>query len=192
MAYTAADIGKEPGPLRWTNERFLALVESGVIAEGRPIELIDGKVLETMPQGKLHNMLFLALQRAFAGYDFRPRLMAVQTTLNLPRDTVVDPEFALLTAAYDLANLPNPGDVEWVVEVSVTSRHIDHGPKKAAYAAAGIPIYWIVDAQDRGIWVFTQPEEGEYRDQQFFPAGSELEVPVIGAMLATAEVFRWE
>ena len=51
--------------MRWTVARFMALVESGVIPEGRGVELLAGQVVTEMPQGKLHFLLFRALQLAF-------------------------------------------------------------------------------------------------------------------------------
>ena len=179
----------EPGPLRWTNERYLALVESGVIEEGRGVELIDGQVVTSMPQGKLHNLLFLALQQAFRRIDFGDFLIATQTTIILRQGNTYDPEFALLRAEYDPRELPKGEDVLWAVEVSVTSRRTDLNEKKAGYAAAGVPEYWVVDAAKRGVWVFTNPVEGDYRRGTFVPSGEPILVPGAGAMLDTGAIF---
>ena len=179
----------EPAPLFWTNERYMALVESGVIEEARHIELIDGQVVTSMPQGKLHNLLFLALQRAFAALGLFERGLAVQTTVILRQGNTYDPEFALLRAEYDSHELPRSEDVLWAVEVSVTSRRTDLNSKKAGYAAAGVPEYWVVDAVQRGIWVFTNPIEGEYRQGTFVPAGESLVVPVLRVNLDTNAIF---
>lgn len=179
----------EPAPLRWSNERYLALVESGVIEESRSIELIDGQVVISMPQGKVHNLIFLALQRAFAASGLFERGLAVQTTVVLREGNTYDPEFALLRAEYDPRELPRAEDVLWAVEVSVSSRNADLGSKKAGYAGAGIPEYWVVDAVKRGVWVFTNPVEGDYRKGTFFPMGEPLEIPAIGATLDTGTIF---
>lgn len=189
MVVALADIGKEPEPLRWSNERYLALVESGVIEETRHIELIDGQVVISMPQGKLHNLLFLALQQAFRKIDFGDLIIATQTTVVLREGNTYDPEFALLRAEYDSSELPRGGDVLWAVEVSVSSRSTDLNAKKAGYAAAGVPAYWVVDAMKRGVWIFTEPVEGEYRRGVFVPAGEPLTIPGIGAVLHTGAIF---
>ena len=189
MIALLADIGKAPEVLVWSNERYLALVESGVIPESRGIELIDGQVTIHMPQGKLHNLLFLALQQAFRKIDFGELMIATQTTVVLREGNTYDPEFALLRAEYDTSELPRGEEVLWAVEVSVTSRATDLGPKKAAYAEAGVPEYWVVDALKRGIWSFNDPVDGEYRRALFTPAGETMTVPVIGAALDTAAIF---
>ena len=189
MRVALSDIGAEPAPLRWSSERYLTLIESGVIPEGRGVELIDGQVILFMPQGKLHNLLFLALQQAFRRVDFGEATIAAQTTLVMTEGNTFDPEFALLRAQYEREELPRPEDVLWVVEVAVTSRDIDLGPKKHAYAAARIPEYWVVDALKRGVWTFTEPADGEYRRAVFTPAGSSMTIPFIGAPLDTGAIF---
>ena len=189
MTVALSDVGAEPAPLRWSNERYLALVESGVIEETRHIELVDGQVVISMPQGKLHNLLFLALQKAFRLIDFGDLTIATQTTVVLREGNTYDPEFALLRAEYDPSELPRAEDVLWAVEVSVSSRRTDLGDKKAGYAAAGVETYWVVDAARRGVWVFTSPVEGDYRQATFVPAGEPLTLPVVGATLDTGAVF---
>ena len=189
MVFAESRIGEEPALLRWSNERYLALVESGVIEETRHIELIDGQVVISTPQGKLHNLLFLALQQAFRKIDFGDLIIATQTTVVLHEGNTYDPEFALLRAEYDPKELPRGEDVLWAVEVSVRSRGTDLGSKKAGYAAVSVPEYWVVDAAKRGIWVFTNPVDGEYRIGVFVPAGEPIQVPGIGATLDTAAIF---
>lgn len=179
----------EPAPLRWSNERYLALVESGAIAEGHGVELIDGQVTTSTSQGKLHGFSFLALQRAFATMGAFANGLSVQPTVIVAEGEVYDPEFVLLRLEYTATDLPQAADLLWVIEVSVTSRRTDLGAKKAAYACAGIPTYWVVDAIKRGVWVFTNPVDGEYRNGVFAPAGESIQVPVLGTPLDSATIF---
>lgn len=190
MTVALADIGAEPAPLRWSNERYLALVESGVIPEGRGIELIDGQLMVQMPQGELHQFLFFALQVAFEAMRAAGQGLRAQPTIQVAEGQTYDPEFALLRPeARTLRRLPQGDEILWIVEVGVSSRTIDLGPKKAAYAAAGIPDYWVVDAAKRGVWTFTDPADGEYRKATFLPAGEAIPVPHLGATLDTGAVF---
>lgn len=175
--------------MRWSNERYLALVESGVIEEGRGVELIDGQVIESMPQGKLHYLVCLALQRVFEAMGATAQGLSTQPTIILQDGDIYDPEFVLLRPEFTAQDLPHAQDILWVVEVSVTTRRIDLGPKKAAYARGGIPEYWVVDAEKRGVWVFREPHDGVYASERFTPAGEPLMVPVVGATLDTGAVF---
>lgn len=190
MTVALSEIGAEPAPLVWSNARYMALVESGVIEEGRGVELIDGQVIETMPQGELHQYLFFALQAAFESMRAASQGMRSQPTIQIAEGQTFDPEFALLCPeAVRLRRLPRGDEVLWAVEVSVTSRRIDLGPKKAAYARAGVPHYWVFDTVQPGVHAFADPAEGTYRSERFVPADASLEVPFLGATLDLATVF---
>ncbi len=52
---------------------------------------------------------------------------------------------------------PSPEDIALLVEVSETPLNRDRSFKKRLYAQAGIPVYWIVNLQDRRVEVYTQP-----------------------------------
>ena len=139
--------------------------------------MIDGTIFADPPQGGEHFALFLALQETLIPLGARGG-----STVILSKENLFDPD-------YDLRELPTGEDVLWAVEVSVSSRATDLGPKKAGYAAAGVPTYWAVDALQCGVSVFTNPVDGEYRDGTFVPAGEPLSVPVVGTTLDTASIF---
>ena len=94
------ELAARPPLMRWTVERFMALVEFGVIPERRGIELLDGQVVTEKPQGKLHFLLFLALQRAFETMEAAKHGLATQPTILFQGDSALNPEFALLRAEY--------------------------------------------------------------------------------------------
>lgn len=167
----------------------MALVDSGVVPEGRGIELLDGQVVTEMPQGKLHFLIFRALQIAFEAMGAARHGLVTQPTILFSGDSALDPEFALLRPEYEAQDLPHPEDVRLVIEVSVTSLGYDLGDKKRTYAQADIPEYWVFDASRRGIWVFSDPIGGDYGQSRFAPAGEPLEVPQIGLPLETARLF---
>jgi Uma2 family endonuclease len=52
---------------------------------------------------------------------------------------------------------PGPEDIGLLVEVADTSLERDRGWKKRIYAAAEIPVYWIVNLVERHVEVFTGP-----------------------------------
>lgn len=182
------DTAEQPPLMRWTTERFLALVESGIIHEGRGVELVDGQVVTEMPQGELHLIALRVLQRALAasgGFEFG---MMVAPTLVLAGDNSFDPEIAFLSSAeYD--GLPRGKDVRFVIEVSDSSRAYDLGRKRDVYAAAGIPHYWVVDVVKRGIWDFSRPVDGLYALTRFVATGETIEIPLLEKPLSVESLF---
>lgn len=73
-----------------------------------------------------------------------------------------------------------PTDVLMTVEV--TSRDADTNrrdrvEKPDGYAAAGIPVYLLVDREACSVTVFTEPEKGTYRSATTRPFGAVVELP---------------
>lgn len=177
-------------PFRWSNEQFLALIEAGIVPNGNGIELIDGQLMETGPQGECHLLLFWALQRALASFGGFDKGLAVRPTVVLHGGNVFDPEFAILSRSYrPESGLPKASDVLFVAEVAVSALRYDLGAKKSAYAVAGIRDYWVVDGNRRGVWAFSDPVNGAYLCEEFFGAESDIQVPVLGKMISLASIF---
>lgn len=177
-------------PFSWSSERYLAMVEAGIMPEGRGIELLDGQLVETMPQGKIHWFIYVALQRVFASLGAFGKGLVVQPTIILGPQNVVDPEFAVLVEPFEPdLNLPPASQILLVVEVSVTSLAYDLNEKKAAYASSGIPEYWVFDGVRSGVWAFSDPRDGQYHTEQFHQASGELTLPQDGGTVSLSSVF---
>ncbi len=56
----------------------------------------------------------------------------------------------------------HPTSAELVVEVAVSSHHLDRGRKAELYAQADVPEYWVVDVPGRAVEAFTAPAGGRY------------------------------
>ncbi|MFI2425998.1 Uma2 family endonuclease [Streptomyces sp. NPDC018955] len=69
-----------------------------------------------------------------------------------------------------------------LMTVEVTSHDADthqrdRVEKPGGYAAAGIPVYLLVDREDRTVTVFSAPEGGRYRLQVNKPFGAMIDLP---------------
>ncbi|MFE2261825.1 Uma2 family endonuclease [Streptomyces griseosporeus] len=53
----------------------------------------------------------------------------------------------------------------------------DRVEKPGGYAAAGIPVYLLIDRDDCSLVVFNQPEDGHYRHEEKLPFGATVELP---------------
>ena len=173
-----------PQPLRWTAERYLLLIESGIIVDGALTELVDGEVVESVPQGNRHFQTFRLLQEAFRALGV-PGLI-VSPTIQVSEFSVVDPEFALIRQS-SFNHLPTASETVWVVEVSDSSLQHDLTVKEKIYAEAGIPVYWVVNVNNRQIHVFTNPINGRYSRCEI--QAEFAVVPVDGQNLSVADLF---
>lgn len=159
------------------------------------LEFINGKVqVKPAPDGN-HGEIFMWLVR---------QCMQQRPELSLY------PEMGLKAEAYrkgrarpDGALAPDEhfvGQGEWaepdgvLMTVEVTSRDRDANrrdriEKPDGYAAAGIPVYLLVDREDRTVTVFTDPEGGRYRRLVNHLFGAVVEIPdPVGITLETDEL----
>ena len=163
MVETLTDIhavAEGPLPKRWTREEYLGMAEKGLLGEGSRTELIDGQILDKMPQGNAHilavKLLFYALQAAFSEESH----LAVQSTLPLSDDAMPEPDLLVLRGSprdYKGRDPDPKTDILLLVEVSDTTLAFDRADKVRLYAANGIPEYWILDLRHRTLEVRRRP-----------------------------------
>ncbi|WP_188191261.1 Uma2 family endonuclease [Nonomuraea sp. SYSU D8015] len=127
----------------------------------RQVEVVDGQAIRCEPPSRLHqkvarhltNMLELATVRHGAEHEERLEAnMDFDVLLwELPRAQIRRPDAALFRCAPEEEN-PLPAHlVLLVVEVVSGTGRVDTVGKRAEYAAAGIPWYWIVRLDDQGV-----------------------------------------
>lgn len=156
------------------------MADAGLFANER-VELLDGTIVTMSPhtthRAAVLHRLGKALARALADrFDVRTQLPVVLDDWSEPEPDVVvcraDPR------DYESAH-PCPDDVVLVCEVAVSSLAFDRTRKAAAYAASGIPTYWIVDVDARVIEVRDDPDPTtrRYRRERRFEDGATIDAP---------------
>ncbi len=113
--------------------------------DGRRYELIGGAIVMTPVPGVDHQRISYRLQRLLA--DAWPEMeVFAAPDVDLPGGQRVEPDLVVVERGRTGPRLDLP--VTLVVEIvspgSVTN---DRVTKRATYAAAGIPAYWIVDPE---------------------------------------------
>jgi Uma2 family endonuclease len=114
----------------------------------RPTELIDGRVVEMNPIGAAHLTVVSRLQDRLVPALERGRVK-VQQPLRIPDFDEPQPDLAVLTRPLDL-RIPEPGDVELVIEVSDSTLAGDRRDKLPRYLAAGLQV-WIVNIHNHAM-----------------------------------------
>ena len=147
------------------------------------LEFIEGRVVvKPMPDGNHSEICMWLLERCMQA---RP-------------DVRLHPARGLRTEAYrngraraDAVLVPRgslKGRGEWsdaedvLMAVEITSydsdtNQRDRVEKPDGYAAAGIPVYLLIDRDDGTVTVFSDPEDGRYRLQLNKPFGATVELP---------------
>jgi Uma2 family endonuclease len=139
-------------------DEYEELIRLGVF-EGEPVELLGGELLHMSPQGRLHEWPIVELNRQLAplmaaGYDVRVQLLLRVDDRSLP-----EPDVAVTDR---VVRGGRPSTAHLVVEVAVTSQRLDLVHKAPRYAAAGIPMYLVVDVPAERAVLHTDPTAEGY------------------------------
>jgi len=181
----------ERGFFRLSVADYHDLGERGILTPEDRVELIDGylviKPMHNSPSASTVVRIARYLDRAVpAGFVVRSQVPITLATSEPEPDAVVA-RGDLRT--YDFHH-PKAADVVLAVEVSDSSLRIDREYKSGLYAAAGIPVYWIVNIPEAKVEVYTEPsgpsEAPGYAKRQDF--GSSESVPLILDASAVAQL----
>ena len=135
------------------------LTRLGILTTEDRVELIDGYVVNKMPQNDPHvstiGRLTEDLMRAVP-VGWRVHIQLPITLAN----GEPEPDGAVVRGdrrTYDTRK-PTGADFGVVIEVADTTLRFDRRFKMAEYAAAGIPVYWVVNLADGQVEVYTDPD----------------------------------
>lgn len=149
---------------RFSTEKYLQMVDAGVLGPSDKVELIGGVIVDMSPAGKPHNQFLILMVDLFAPL-LEEYQVAIQATLPLDDGNVFDPDFMLLSRKAEgyKQQYPRPEDVQLLIEASGTSLKRDQEVKLPVYASAGIQEYWIADLEQEEVVVHREPEGATYR-----------------------------
>jgi Uma2 family endonuclease len=179
---------------KFTLDEYHKMIETGVLADGEPYELLEGHLVRKMSRGIPHDRAIQALTKRFvrllpAGWDVRAQCAVTMTAGSEP-----EPDFALVRgdeSTYQNRH-PHPSDIGLLVEVSASSLSIDRSDKGRIYARDNVPVYWVVNVIDKVIEVYTQPsgpgEQPSYGKRDDYPSGTAVPVVLSGAAVGTITV----
>ncbi|MGC8642151.1 MAG: Uma2 family endonuclease [Isosphaeraceae bacterium] len=179
-------------------DQYDQMVETGVIGEDEPVELLGGVLVRQMPKYPRH---------VFPTEETRIRLEKIvpagwyvrqEGPVRIP--AVDEPEPDVAVARGDSRTYrkrhPGPKDIALVVEVAAVRGSLTQarGDKLSAYARAAIPIYWIINLTRKPgvVEVYTRPTRTRgYRRQQDYKARDLVPVVIDGrevGQIAVAEL----
>jgi Uma2 family endonuclease len=165
------------------------MIEEGILREGAPIELIDGILVrkdrsdwgsDPMSHGARHAYCLQQLRKLEQHLERSNCHLRLQLPITLSDHREPEPDGAIVvgTTADYLNRHPTRSDCGMVIEVSDSSLVYDQSVKQAIYAAAGIPIYLIVNIPENRIELYSNPTDNDsgYLNRTDFHRGSTLEI----------------
>jgi Uma2 family endonuclease len=175
-------------PMRVSVERYHQLIRQGFFAENEQCELLEGVIVEKMTKHPQHAY---ATRKCYA---LLSKLLPANWHLtNQDPITLVnsepEPDIAVVRGTLEnyATRHPGAGDVALVIEVADSSLPTDRY-KAGIYAAAGIPVYWIVNLVERLVEVYSTPVHVDgtwsYSDCRKYPILEKIPVVVQGETIA--------
>lgn len=136
---------------------YFDLVRSGTLGEDDRVELLEGVIVASPPQGPLHAAVLtdvlVTLMRAVGDRA----VVRAQMPFVAGERSVPEPDVAVVPGRSADYRERHPDAALLVVEISDSSLPQDRLTKSRIYAAAGVPEYWIVNLRDRCLEVLTAP-----------------------------------
>jgi Uma2 family endonuclease len=169
---------------RITVEEYHGMLDLGLFGPEPRVELLEGVIVNKMSKNPPHNLACDLIQHLLTRLLVAGYFHSMATSMAIEdRDGEPEPDVMILRGLIrDYAGRRRtPADAALLTEVSDTSYDYDRYAKWVTYAAARVPVYWIVDLNRRQLEVHTEPTgEGAaavYARTQIF--GPDDEVPLI-------------
>jgi Uma2 family endonuclease len=174
----------------FTVDEYQRMLETGILNEDSPVELIEGELIWMAAHGGQHIRCVTLLTQLFTIAFVGVFYASTQSSSRLDTRSEPEPDIAILRSLPTGRTPPPVEDVVLVIEVSDTSLMYDLNVKAPLYARAGIPEYWVADLTARRLLRHSEPSDGlhtvveEFKDDDLVTS---LTDPAI--TLAVADIF---
>jgi Uma2 family endonuclease len=173
--------------------QYHQMMDSGILTEDDSVELLEGLLVAKMPKYPPHchsvaTILDILYALGLPGYIVRSQ-DPITTS-----DSEPEPDVCIVRGSRkDFAERhPGPSDSALLIEVADSSLAHDRGLKKRVYARAEVPVYWIVNLEQRQVEVYSQPFDAsgkpDYGTVKVFAVGQEVPLVLDGKELARLTV----
>ncbi len=166
---------------RFTVTEFQRMVETGIIEEGSPYELLNGEIVHMASIGTKHASKVDRIN-SFLNRNIRDAItVRVQNPIELGAFSQPEPDIAILHWQDDFyeSGHPTAQDIYLLIEVSDTTLNYDRTHKLPIYAESGIAEYWIVNLLDNQIEVYRNPSGQVYQSIETFTKGQTLTIELL-------------
>lgn len=143
------------------NENSYTIADIDHLPDGVRAELIDGQIYYMAAPNRIHQKITFSLARKIADYidthhgtcEVYPGPFHVEWEEDDRNH--VEPDISVICDPSKLTDRGCLGSPDWIIEVvSPSNRQMDYLIKLNKYWANGVREYWIIDPQEKQIWVY--------------------------------------
>lgn len=144
------------------------------------VELIEGEIYTMSPIGS-HHAGITALLTKILSRACNDVLVNPQNPLHLSEYSEPEPDLCLLKGSGEeyLQRLPTADDVLVLIEVSDSTLKYDLETKATLYAKHAIPVYWVIDLQNKQLIIHRQPENAVYGDIEVLTKEQLMDIEIL-------------
>lgn len=185
MAFARQDYPRR----RLTADEVLEMVEAGILREDEPLELLRGELIVMSPQGDPHRALTVRVRDRLQAFYRDRAYIQDHSPIRADDYSLPAPDVAVIRGSNDdyFDRTPRGPDAILVVEIAYSSQAIDRD-KATLYAAAGVPVYWLVDIPRRTVTVYEGPDADGCRTIRTLSEDETVAVPETDATLPLRDV----
>jgi Uma2 family endonuclease len=189
--------------VRLTVDQYHRMIAGGILEEGAPIELLDGRLEwkdrsatgeDPMTVGDRHSSSIDAINLLNPKLRRQSCYARIQQPVTLPPHHEPEPDVSIVRGREEdyWGRQPAAADVLCVIEVADSSLIRDRTTKLRAYADAGITMYVIINLRDNVAEIYTQPLIGKGRYGQVLTLSltDKLTFPTVKGIGVTVPVRR--
>ncbi|MCG8443858.1 MAG: Uma2 family endonuclease [Caulobacterales bacterium] len=177
----------QPPVCRISDDEFDAMIGRGAAEILGRVELRDGALhrmnSQYVPHMRMKLAMFQALSAALTGAG-SPLEVGVEATVRFGDGFSPLPDVFIWKPSNVEGTAPG-ADVALVVEVADSTLADDIGPKRIAYAKAGLPEYWVVDLKARALHRFSAPTGEDFAKAAVFREGEEVASDTLAGVAVT-------
>jgi Uma2 family endonuclease len=166
---------------RFTVKEFHRMVETGILEEGSPYELLNGEIIHMATIGSKHAAKVNRISARLHQTVEKTYIVRIQNPIELGAFSQPEPDIAILRWQDDFyeSGHPTAQDIYLLIEVSDTTLDYDRTTKLPIYAESGIAEYWIVNLPDNQIEVHRNPSGNAYQSIQTFTKDQTLTIELL-------------
>jgi Uma2 family endonuclease len=176
--------------LRLTVQQYHAMIEDGIVQEGAPFELIDGRIVcknqaaagdDPISIGDRHIWCVTKLGKLSAQLELLGCYMRTRQPISLPPYNEPEPDGAIAIGDEDdyLDHKPTAKEILCVIEVADSSLAYDQIVKGRIYVKAGLPLYVLLNLPEECVEVYRNPNRrrGAYAPAEILTIADMLSLP---------------
>ncbi len=155
---------QRPEDRHWTVEEFHRAASAGVFNDPGRMEIIQGRIVEKMPEGGRHTGMRRRIARRLRAVLEPDSFVCEECPLRIAFDGEPIPDVVFTREEDYGSQHPTPEDVVLLIEFSDTTVAYDLGGKALLYAQAGIADYWVVLVNEAAIVCHRGPAPEGYQE----------------------------